>query len=291
MKILVINRKNHMGDAMCQMRGLKEWKDAHPNDTLEFASCLYLHVLMAAHTDLFARIHFDAFDQINALADNYHAAGYDGLIEFEIDWSAATDHGILKAWTEKTLGFTPSTDKPYFLVKPHERLVAGEHAKRVRAYGFSTLVLLQLDAPSGYVRSFRYEDWDRVVDLIPEEVGIVYPGPIDLAVGNQLKPRKNLFLLPGYDIGATAALFEHVDFALLAHGGLAMLAHAVDKKEVIHAIFTEAGSPNILWVPEWTNLVYPTHQEIDWPELAAAVQTRLTQSLPNSQPVNGSASS
>jgi len=281
-----------MGDAMCQMRGLKEWRDKHPEDTLEFASCLYLHILMAAHTDLFAAVHFDTFSQISSLADNYVEAGYDRVIEFEIDWNAACDHGILKAWSEKTLGFTPSTDKPYFITHPLDRLVAGEHAKRMRALGFDKLVLMQLEAPSGYARSFRYEDWERVLDLVPENVGVIYPGPVDLAIESKLKPRKHLFLLPGYDIGTTAALFKYVDFALLTHGGLAMLAHAVDKKEVIHAIFTESGSPKILWVPEWDNLVYPTHNEIDWKALEQAVHGRLgalTQSLPDSQTDNESA--
>jgi hypothetical protein len=54
-----------------------------------------------------------------------------------------------------------------------------------------------------------------------------------------------------------------------------MLAHAMDAKRVIHIMFTEAGSPNLLSVPEWDNLVYPSRYETNWEQLADCITRRL----------------
>lgn len=268
MRILVINRLNNLGDAMCHMRGLKEYKDKNPEVILDFVSCEYLHVLAAMHTDLFNEIRMDTFQNIAKIAAKHE--GYDKVIEFDIDWQNALKVGILKAWVEKTLGFTPSTDKPYFIVTDEERMIAFHHVKSLQKK-FRKLVLMQLEAPSGYPRSFKYEDWEKVLDLFPGDVGIIYTGPTDLAIDGKLKPRKNLILLPGYDIGTNVALTGFVDFNLLTHGGMAMMAYANDSKKVIHIIFEEAGSRNILWVNDWVNLVYKTHNDVNWDELKGAI--------------------
>lgn len=268
-RALVVNRKNNMGDCMCQMRGLKEWKEKNPEYQLDFVTSEYLHAIVALHTDLFKSVRMESPSAIREFLLMDH--GYDKVIEFEIEWNNAVKNGILRAWTEETLGFTPSTDKPYFIVRPEEELIAINHAKMLDGE-FRKLCLMQLQAPSGYVRSYKYEDWEKVIDLFPEDVGIVYPAPLDMVFNGKLKPRKNLILLPGYSIGVNAALFKFMDFSFLTHGGMAMLAHAVDAKDVIHTIFTEAGSPNILNVPYWDNLVYKTHNDIDWEQVEKSIQ-------------------
>jgi hypothetical protein len=269
-----------MGDAMCQMRGLKEYKDRHPDATFDFITCEYLHALMALHTDLFENVQLASFREVNAFVADIPPKA---IIEFDIDWDRACTIGILKAWCEKTLGFIPTTDQPYYIVREEERIVAKAHAKRFRGFGFEKLALLQLDTPSGAVRSFKHEDWDRVLDLIPEDVGILYPGPVDLALDSPMRPRKNLFLLPGYDIGTTAALMQEVDYVFGAHGGTIMLAHAVGKQEVTQVMFLAACHPNILNVPAWDNLAYPNHDTIDWEQLRSRIHQRLTDPLPISQ--------
>lgn len=273
MKVLVVNRLNNMGDAMCQMRALKEWKDKNPDIKLDFLTCHYLHCLMASHTDLFDRIMFTDFQKVNRIA--VKPEGYDKVVEFSINWKNALDNGILRAWCEETLGFVPSTDQPYYLVNDQEKMIAANHAKALRAQGYSKLVLLQLNTPSGYERSFKEEDYNKVFDLFPPGVGLVYPGPIDLALHKDLKSRDNLILLPGYDIGTTAALINEVDYVFGAHGGIIMLAHAVGKKEVTQVMFLQAGSPNILKVPEWDNLCYPDHDRVKWIEVSKTIKKRL----------------
>jgi hypothetical protein len=270
MKIAILNKSNNMGDAMCQLRGVKEYKDQHPDVTLDFVTCHYLHYLMATHTDLFESVRFLSPEEIATFAGPYAQT-----IEFTVDWAAACDHGILKAWTEKTLGFTPSTDKPYFQATEEEQVIARAHAGVFRSR-YRKLVLAQLNAPSDGKRSFDPADWDRVLDLIPPDVGIIYPGPVELAIEHPFRPRPNLLLLPGYHIGVTAALLPLVDLVLGVHGGTIMLAHAMDMKRVIHVMFTEAGSPNLLSVPEWDNLVYPSRHETNWEQLADCITRRLT---------------
>lgn len=253
---------------MCQMRGLKEYKEKHPDYVFDFVSCEYLHTLAATHTDLFNRIVTDTFEGISKFIVKHE--GYDKVIEFQIDWPTALKEGILKAWTKKTLGFTPSTDKPYWIPTGNEFLVAINHANKMRNL-FKKLVFMQLEAPSGYVRSFQYEDWERVLDLIPNDVGIVYPGPIDLALNGKLRPRPNLFMLPGYDIGVSGPLISECDFVFVVHGGMAMMSRAMEKKEVIHIVFQEGGRLGLLNVTEWTNHVFPSHRDVKWNDLQESV--------------------
>lgn len=276
MNVLVINRFNNMGDTMCQMRGLKEWKDKHPEiEQMHFTSCEYLHIIAALHTDLFDAVMPDSFENIGKKLKDYKKQ-YDRVIEFEIDWNDAITNGILKAWTKKTLGFEPSTDKPYWIIDPQEALIGHYHAERLHQY-FEKIVFVQLEAPSGYVRSFRYEDWEKALDLFPDTVGLVYPTTIDLAYDGKLKPRKNLILLPGYDMGNTAALMKYGGFDgfFLTHGGMAMMAHATDRKNVIHIVFREGGSKHLLDVPEWKNFDFETHNHVNWDQLQEAVTSML----------------
>jgi hypothetical protein len=275
MNVLVVNRLNNMGDVMCQLRGLKEWKDKQPEiTTLNFTSSEYLHILAATHADIFDQIMPDTFSHIAQKLPEYKKE-YDKVIEFEIDWRIAVTSGILRAWTEKTLGFVPSTDKPLWNVQPEEILIAQAHERQMRQR-FKKLMFVQLEAPSGYVRSFRYEDWEKILDMVPTDIGIVYPGPIDLAVNGRLRHRPNLFLLAGYDMGVTAALIKHcIDFFFVTHGGMAMMAHAQDRKEVIHTIFQEGGSDKLLSVPEWTNFLFPSHNDVDFAKIEKAIQSYL----------------
>jgi hypothetical protein len=275
--MLVVNHAHNAGDAMCQMRGLQEFKERTPGLALDFITCYPLHYLMATHTDLFESVTcVNSAEEVVQAMNTAGPRGYERVIEFTVDWAAACDHGILKAWSEKTLGFSPSTDQPYFLVRDEERVTAAANAHTLRhGLGFRKLALLQFRAPSDYQRSFRTEDWNRVLDLFPTDVGLVYPGPIELAVQHPFTPRPNLILLPGYDIGTTAALIEQVDYVFGVHGGTIMLAHAVGKQDVTQVMFLAAGSPNLLHVPAWDNLCYADNQQTNWEEVAAAIGRRL----------------
>lgn len=258
---------------MCQMRGLKEYKERNPKDTLDFVTCEYLHFLAATHTDLFGRVMFRSFEELKTIAARHE--GYDKVIEFTIDWENALQGGIQAAWCEETLGFRPSTDQPYFLVRNEERLVASEHFKRLKKLNYQNIALVQLDTPSGHERSFKESDYQKVFSLFPDDTLLLYTGPIDLAAHTILRKQGNLLLLPGYDMGTTAAMLELVDYVFGAHGGTIMLAHAVEAKNVTQVTFLQAGSEKLLHVPYWDNLTYPDHDHIDWDELKRAIQRRL----------------
>jgi hypothetical protein len=269
---LVVNRKNNLGDTICQFRGLKEYQEQHTDITYDFVTSEYLHCYAALHTDLFENIKYLPLEKLNALIEKVDPGQ---IIEFTLNWQRACEIGILKAWCEMTLGFIPSTDVPYFQIQPQEKIIAALHAEKLRLR-FKKLVLLQFKAPSGYVRSFLPEDWQRLLDLFPKDIALIYPGPLDLASFSPMTQRNNLIVLPGYDIGTTAALIMQCDYVFGAHGGTIMLAHAVEKKEVTQVMFLTACAPNILKVPAWDNICFPSHNEVDWTELGKTINRRLT---------------
>lgn len=263
-----------MGDAMCHMRALKEYKEQNSGMTMDFVTCHYLHYLMAAHTDLFESIKY--LDLLNILDLQTKPVSYDKVIQFTVDWQNACTIGILKAWGEKTLGFTPSTDKPYYIVREEEKIIAREHAKTLRER-FKKIVVVQLTAPSGYERSFLREDHEKALQLFPKDVGIIYAGPLN--IGLNVQPgfdHSNFIVLPGYDVGVMGALLQEVDYVFGAHGGTIMMAHAVGAKNVTQVMFGEGGTVEILKVPEWDNLYYPSHREVDWGELQVCINKRLS---------------
>ena len=269
---LVLNRQNNMGDTMCQMRGLKEYKDRNPGTELDFASCHYLHYLMATHTDLFRKVIFTTQEEINGLANSWQSAGYEKMIEFTVDWAGACDHGILKAWTEKTLGFTPSTDKPYFLLSDEEKITARSNLGIVMTVPqpnkqvFRKSMVLNLESVSDGSRGFLIEDWNRVIDMIPKDVAIFYFAPMTWIWGNPLTPRPNLIVLPGYPIGESGAVMQLVDVNLMVHSGLLMLAYACNAKCILQVSFNAGGSPNLLQIPEGQgeNMAIASNREVDW---------------------------
>jgi hypothetical protein len=272
-----------MGDAMCQMRGLKEYKDRNPGTELDFVSCHYLHYLMASHTDLFKSVKFVSQEEVNGLANSWQGNGYEKLIEFIIDWGAACRDGILRAWTEKTLGFTPSTDKPYFLLNEEEKVTARNQHSIVMNHPqpnkptFRKSMVLQLESVSCNERGFLLSDWNRIVDMIPPDVAIFYMPPITWIHGNPFPPRPNLIVLPGYPVGETGAMMQMVDVVFTVHSGPLMLAYACDAKCIIQIGFNEAGSPNLLKIPEGQgeNLFIDTNRSVDWNQIQSLINKYL----------------
>ena len=272
-RIAVVNRQNNMGDAMSQMRCLKEYKERHPEATLDFYTNLYLHWIVANHTDLFAHVFFsgpggDPYGE--ALRGNYNE-----IIEFTIAVTRASEIGIVKAWGETTLGFAPSINRPYFLLTEEEKIQAQCQYIDVMQNPYPTKpplrksVILQLEAVSDGIRSFRQEDWNKIVGMIPEDVAIFYMAPIAWRWTNPLFPRPNLIVLPGYPIGATAALAQKVDAVFAVHSGPLFLAHAVDAQPIIQFGFSNgwpSGADNLLRIPEGEgeNIFFPSNSSINW---------------------------
>lgn len=268
MRVLVKNSDNNMGDAMCQMTGLKEYRERNPDAHLDFLTCHYLHYIIAKHTDLFDNITFNPDRQAVI-----NAGGYDSYIDFKVDWGEATVIGILKAWTKKTLGFVPSTDQPYFLLTEEEKLTAQVQLKcimyecfngetELRRYRKS--VVIQPEAVSDPRRSFRPEDLQTFFNLFPDDVAIIYFCPVTkMFRPDLLSTRKNFFALPGYPIGTSAAMMQLVDAIFTVHSGTAMLAKAVDAP-MVHINFLEASSPNIITVPKGDNIGFESNQKVDW---------------------------
>jgi ADP-heptose:LPS heptosyltransferase len=277
MKILVKNYDNNMGDAMCQMRGLKEYKDANPDISLDFATCHYLHWVVANHTNLFDNIYFlpDAQSVKNM-------GGYDKDITFTVDWSEACMIGILKAWTKKTLNFIPSTDKPYFILTEQEKLSAKMQLRQIIYSNYITeeqsvkrfrkSVIVQPEAVSDPRRSFQREDWERFFNLFPDDVAVIYFCPMFRHFYPELIPHKdNIIVLPGYGLGESAAMMQLVDCVFTVHSGTVMLAKAVEAKPIVQINFLEASSVNICTIPDGTNIPFQTNREVDWNKLKAEV--------------------
>ena len=273
---LVVNRNNNLGDAMCQMRGLYEYKQ-RTNDTLDFITCHYLHYVAACHTDIFGRITFGTIDEVNSFAAGAQSNGYDSVIEFTVDWGIACRDGILRAWVENTLHFTPSTDKPYFLLTAEEKIVAKSQYGMIMEKGFRKSIILNLESVSAYTRGFRLEDWQRVIEMIPNDVAIIYPVPISWTWGNPFPPKSNLFVIPGYPIGYAGALSQLVDTVLVVHSGPLMLAYACDAKNIVQINFNEGGSPALLRIPEGQgeNFYIETNREIPWLALQDLINRHL----------------
>jgi hypothetical protein len=278
---LVANRDNNFGDAMCQMRGLKEYQDSN-HQALDFITCHYLHYVAAKHTDLFNNIYFGDIDYVNSFVSGYQSKGYEKLIEFRVDWGKAVSDGILRAWVEETLKFTPSTDKPYWIVSEEEKITAQCQYITLLNHPhlntqFRKSMILNLESVSDYNRGFRQEDWQRIVDMIPQDVAIFYPVPITWTFGNPLQSRRNLFVLPGYPMGVTAALHQLVDCVFVVHSGPIMIAHAVGAKRIIQINFNNGGGSNLLVIPpdKGENITYNSNSEVNWDGLQEVINRNL----------------
>lgn len=281
MKILVVNRSNNMGDAMCQMRILKEYKDANPTFEYDFITCHFLHYLMATHTDLFRQVIYDVEPQVNAFAAGYSSNGYDRLLEFTVDWGEATQIGILKAWAKRTLNFIPSTDKPYFLLREEEKITAKAHFDFIMKQAhpnkpaFRKSIVLSLESVSDPNRGFQQSDWNRVIDMIPNDVAIFYPTHVAWIYGKPLADRPNLFVIPGYPIGESGALSQLVDVVFTVHSGPVMLAYACDAKKIIQVNFSNGGGPNLVKIPQSVDLLYENNQKVNWEQLQQVINENL----------------
>lgn len=281
MKVLVVNRNNNMGDAMCQMRVLKEWK--RDDMQMDFLSCHSLHSIMATHTDLFDNVWHESADYVNAFAAGWQSKGYDQMVEFTVDWGEACTIGLLKAWGKRTLNFVPSTDKPYFLLSNEEKITAkAVHDSVMRQVvdnkpQFRKSMILQLESVSCNERGFLRQDWERVIDMIPSDVAIFYMPPIAWYHSKPLRERPNLIVLPAYPVGETGAMTQLVDLNLMVHSGPLMLAYACDAKNIVHIMFLEACSPNIVSIPaqQAENVYYNSNREVNWEQVQGLINKYL----------------
>lgn len=278
MAVIVINRQNNFGDAMCQMRAIKEYKERTGLE-FDFVSCHYLHYLAAKHTDNFRNVYYKNSDECNAIANDVNGHGYDSKIEFTVDWGMCCERGMTQAWTQCTLGFDISDERPYFLITEDERITAQCQYGMIMNHHphFRKSIILNLESVSSSARGFRQEDWERVIDLIPQDVAIFYPVPITWTFGNPLRPRPNLFVLPGYPVGETAALSQLVDVVLVVHSGPLMLAYAVDAKHIVHICFLENGSQSLVHIPadQCENWYPQNNRDLDWNGLADLINRHL----------------
>ena len=269
---IVVNRQNNMGDAMNQMRVLLEYKQRNPGTKLDFISNHYLHYLMATHTDIFENILFTTTDEVNGYAAGWQSKGYERMIEFTVDWGRACEVGIMRAWSEHTLGFAPSTDKPYFILTEEEKVTAKSQHGIIMTHpqankpSFRKSMVLNLESVSAYTRGFRVEDFNMFIDLIPSDVAIFYMAPITWIHGNPFAPRPNLIVMPGYPIGHTAAMMQCVDLVMCVHSGPLMLALAVDVQHIVEINFNEGGSPQLVTIPpnQGEKVCIENNRSVDW---------------------------
>jgi hypothetical protein len=275
MKFIVTNHDNHIGDAMCQMRGIKEWKERNPGIGVDYVTTNPMHWLMAHRTDLFELNWVATEEEMQAIIAKPQSFGYVDKIDFAIDWFGKAIHiGILKAWCDTTFGFVPSTDVPYFLTNIEDKRIAAFHHAAL-AKRFRSLAVVQLESPSSdNLRGFKPDEWEKVLDQFPEDCGIIYPTSIFRGIDNPFKPRKNLILLPGYSMGYTAELMKLCNLVFSNHGGLVMLAYAVGAKPIVQAVFTKYCPENILKLsPEdGINLYYDTHSNVNWDEVKSTIE-------------------
>lgn len=273
MKILVINRQNNMGDTMNQMAVLKEYKESRPEIELDFVSCYPLHWLMAYRTDLFNKVDFvNTVEELEDRWNRYQELGYEERIEFVVDfWDQAAKIGILKAFGVKTLNFEAKTNRPYFLTNDEDKVIAKKDYLAI-AGGFRKTVIMQLQAPSDALRSFRQEDFEKVLDLFPADVGVIYPTAIN-APRDIFPIRANFIFLPGYPIGYTAEMMKLSDLIFAVHGGIMLLAYAVEAKPILHIMFEEACPAGILQIysEDGENVSIPNNREINWEMLQTLI--------------------
>jgi hypothetical protein len=274
-KVIVINRSNNIGDLLCHLRGLREWKDQHPNTLIDFASCFSLYSEVACHTDIFNEVMCVPV-KIDDLALNYKQKGYLDKIEFKNDWKRSLRDGLLSGWVYPTLGFIPKNQKPYFNIDEEEEYQAkGQHTLIMSKFQFRKSVLIQPEAPSNRSRGFLPCDYDKLADLIPNDCAIFYPASITRAIENSFTSRKNLLTLPAYPIGLTAALMKIVDLNLVVHGGFAFLAYAVNAPHIIQMHFLKEGGLKLLTIPRATDVVFGDNESVDWDKLKKAIDKYL----------------
>ncbi len=253
---------------MCQMTAIKEWKERNPGFEVDFITCFYLHWIAANHTDNFERIIFESDP------NKMNLPGYDQTIEFKVDWGNAVNYGILRSWCETTLHFIPSTDKPYFLLTEEEKLTALHHYRAIMYNDYASetqnspryrkSVIFQPEAVSDPRRSFRGEDWARLIDLFPNDVAIIYFCPLERKFEKPITDKPNLIMLPGYPIGTSAAMMQLTDSIFTVHSATAMLAHAVDAKNIIHINFLEMSGKGILNVQNGEDVFFESNLNFNW---------------------------
>lgn len=275
MTAIVVNRQNNFGDAMNQMRILKEWKESTGIE-MDFVSNIYLHYIAANHTDLFRKVMFEP--DINAYAAGWQSKGYDRMIEFTVDWGRCCEAGLMRAWAERTLNFVPSTDKPYFQLTDEEKVTAlSQHGiimtqPQPNKPTFRKSMVLNLESVSAGSRGFQVVDFNRFADLIPPDVAIYYFAPITWIHGNPFTPRPNLIVLAGYPMGHMGGLMQLVDFVMVVHSGPLMMAHAVDAKCIVEINFNEGGSPALISPPKiGEKYCIENNRVIDWSALQTLV--------------------
>lgn len=261
-KILIVNCQNNLGDAICLMRGIKEWKEKHDH-VIDFMSTVPMHLEAAWHTDeLFNSVALAQNEKLEYYKENYKRLGYDEIwTHFNMDWTMSTQIGIVNSYCKLNFGFLPKTAKPYFKLHYDEMKITKFMADRLRGVGWTKLVFIQALAVSNPARSIPYDDIWKVVELFPEHVLIMMPCDVHDPFHATLNPRpKNVLLMPGFPIGHSAALMKQMDLNLMVHGAFSHIGYAVSAPNIVQLNFYATGSINFE-VPGGTNINLESNAE------------------------------
>lgn len=275
-RVLVVNRMNNMGDAMSQMRVLKEHRERNPDIVLDFVSNYYLHWIMANHSGLFDQVIFNL--DPNKYLDE-HKSEYNDKIEFLSDWARACKEGIVKHWGKVNFGIPTSVNKPLFNLTEEEKLTAWAQLDWLMGVpmegkpAFRKSIVLQLESVSSERRGFLKQDYNKVIEMIPDDVAIFYMAPLSWKWINPFSPKDNLIVLPGYPIGHTAALMQKVDAVIACHSGPMFLAIAVEAKHILQIAFEEEGPRGLMEIEDSNgeNIFFPSNRDINWEIIKEAI--------------------
>lgn len=261
-----------MGDAICLMRGLKEWKEKNDH-SLDFMSLHAMHLEAAWHTkDLFDRVEHLSAERFEYMKNNYKLFGYDEVIDhFNMDWTESTKSGIVNAYCNLNFGFFPSTDRPYFKTKYHERVNAKFIVDRLRGAGWKRFAFFQALSVSNPARSIPFPDTMAILSLFPSDTMILMPCGVHDPFHDTINPfPRNIHVMPGYPVGNAAALMKHMDINLMVHGAYSHIAYAVNAPNVVQLNFYATGSINFS-IPGAINLNFPSNEEEYMPTLKATI--------------------
>lgn len=261
-RILIINRQNNLGDAICLMRGIKEWKEQNDH-VVDFVSVFPMHLEAAWHTDdLFESVKLITHEKMYKLIKYYSHHGYDEVMyDFNMDWTSSTRFGIVNSYCKLNFGFFPSTSQPLFQLQYDEIKIARFIADRLRGVGWKKLVFIQALAVSNPARCIPFDDIYKVCSLFPEDTLIMMPCGVHDPYHVTLNPfPKNVLVMPGFPVGHSAALMKNMDLNLMVHGAYSHIAYAVNAPNVVQLNFYETGSINFE-VPGGNNLNFKTSEE------------------------------
>lgn len=271
-KILILNHQNNMGDAICLMRGIKEWKEKEGH-IIDFRSVHAMHLEAAWHTDdLFNSISMISQEEMNTMISGGLNYGYDKIFDhFNMDWTNSTKEGIVRSYCKLNFGFYPSTDRPYFVPQYGEIKITKYIADRLRGVGWKKLAMIQGLAVSNPARNIPFDDIREVIEMFPTDTMILMPCGVHDPFHVTMNPfPKNFIAMPGYPIGHTAALMKWMDLNLMVHGAYSHIAYAVEAPNVVQLNFYATGSINFA-VPGGTNLNFESNEDDYMPALKETI--------------------